>query len=151
MISLRKKYSLKPLDAVKKGWGCFPDGVGEVWAYMNDLNDPNYARLHSVFLEEETNFKVETVKLLCLAKDKKCSVHFHRLKKEYFVPVSGRVEVTLTEDGKSETFVIQRGDDPVLIVPGLVHQMKGLDEENILLEISTLDTVRDSYRIERGD
>ena len=159
------KCKLRPREYIKKGWGMKlkkanppfirkgahlhdpeEDLVGEVFVYHTSNPTP----FKNPYEGRNPQFKVETVKVLYIAQDKKLSLHFHREKIEIFYLVKGRLEITLVSDGQEEIFEIHEGDS--LFLPAcVVHQMKGLEEENILLEVSTEDSPQDSYRIQKGD
>ena len=115
----------EPIKFVSKGWGF------EKWI----ANSEEYCG-----------------KLLFLAKGKKCSWHFHKLKDEVFYIQSGAVEVTYGEDddkqnAKSEVLI--KGDK--FHVPrGLRHLMYALQDTE-LFEFSTQHFDSDSHRIEPGD
>lgn len=132
-------------EVVYKGWGGFrkkgiPQSIGEVFAWHNPI-DGKYP---------PTNFQVGTVKVLYIEKNKKLSLHFHLEKTELFYMVEGSLEVVLVADGIEEKVFFEKGD-AMIIEPGMVHSMKGLEENNILLEVSTVDYKYDSYRIKKGD
>ena len=150
---------ISPRIVVKKGWapkngnkisGIFSnkqfskneDKIGEIFVYHK-----NHPWINNAI---NPNFEVGTVKLLYFEKGKKCSLHTHVKKSEIFHLVKGNLNLTLIKDGQKETSVLLEGQS-CFIRPGMIHQMTGLDEENILLEISTLDEEEDSYRIEKGD
>jgi len=92
-------------------------------------------------------------KILHFNKDKQCSWHYHERKAETFHVLEGRFEVTIgwsknIEDAK--VLVLNPGES-IDIPVGLNHRMKGLENVNKLLEVSTQHFETDSYRIERGD
>lgn len=123
---------------VEKGWGGTTiDGrkIGEVFVYHNPVVE---------------GFPVGTVKLLFIEQSKKLSLHFHIQKTEIFYCVCGEVEVTLIKDGETK-IVTMKQHDAMIILPGMIHSMCGIGEQNILLEVSTLDYSCDSYRISKGD
>lgn len=133
------------MTRIKKGWGSFKDGVGEIFAYHTSQENP-----------EETIF-VETVKLLSIAKDKRLSRHYHKKKDEYFICVSGMFLIEFWDDGdldvsaKPTRKVFFNEHDRVFVPAGLQHRMTGLSSNNVLLEVSTFDDPEDSYRIQKGD
>ncbi len=89
-------------------------------------------------------------KLLHFYKGKKCSLHFHVRKDETFFLQSGRLKVSLRHsDGRDEAVVMEPGDS-LLITPGLMHQMEGLEESD-LFEFSTQHFDEDAFRVARGD
>lgn len=130
--TLRKKYEELLGEYISKTWG------SETFLYHNN----------KAFKAEP--FVCETVKLLTIEKEKNLSIHFHKEKVERFIMIHGAIEVTLIEDGIMETFLFQKGDPPLIIKPCLVHSMKGINDINYLIEVSTLDRVKDSYRITKG-
>jgi len=114
-----------PIKFVSKGWGY------EKWI----ANSPLYCG-----------------KLLFIAKGKKCSWHYHKLKDEVFYIQSGAIELAYgwDEDKRlSKTITLIQGDK--FHVPiGLKHQMFALKDTE-LFEFSTQHFDSDSNRIERGD
>jgi oxalate decarboxylase/phosphoglucose isomerase-like protein (cupin superfamily) len=91
-------------------------------------------------------------KILRFKKGKKCSLHYHEIKDEVFLCTKGAIQLTYhwTDPGEAETIVLVPGDS-FHVPEGLRHQMKGLCEENELIEFSTHHEDSDSYRIEKGD
>lgn len=146
----RKKYDLTPAGTtfevctapvicVEKGWGRVEDGIGEIFAY------------HEPQENTDQRFNVQTVKLLHIAKDKKLSRHFHICKREYFIVACGSFKVEMWDRKGVLTTFTMRTDNRIIIEPGVQHRMTGLEDNNVLVEVSTLDTEEDSYRIEKGD
>jgi mannose-6-phosphate isomerase-like protein (cupin superfamily) len=91
-------------------------------------------------------------KLLWFESGKKCSWHYHKLKKETFFIQSGLIEVAFSyEDSlqKASKIILSLGDSFEVPV-GLRHQMKALKETE-LFEFSTQHFEDDSYRLEKGD
>ena len=127
-----------PIKHIQKGWGRKSDNVGEVFVY----HQPQ---------ELDKALNVETVKLLHLAKGKQLSIHFHCEKREYFYMVRGSLDVLLWEEFDNCVKIKLEQGQRMMIPPGMRHRMIGVEEENILLEVSTLDKDEDSYRIEKGD
>lgn len=127
---------------IKKGWGSFEGGIGEIFAYHKEDFVNNATK--------NPTFDVGTVKLLYIAKDKRLSTHFHRDKKEIFFVAFGSLKVVLIRDGIEKELTLVPGDC-IFIPPGLVHWMQGIEDQNILLEVSTLDKPEDSYRIVKGN
>lgn len=94
-------------------------------------------------------------KLLHFDKEKRCSVHYHKIKDETFYLLRGRLEVMLADsideyEKDNKQIIVMGAGDIIHIWPGRVHQMKGLEESD-LIEISTKHFEEDSYRILRGD
>tara|TARA_A100001015_G_scaffold181033_1_gene201506 strand:+ start:3571 stop:3915 length:345 start_codon:yes stop_codon:yes gene_type:complete len=90
-------------------------------------------------------------KILHFNKGKRCSYHYHKLKKETFYIESGQIKVLYgygkIEDAKIK--VMNPGDS--LEVPiGLIHQIIALEDSKVY-EFSTTHYESDSYRIQYGD
>jgi quercetin dioxygenase-like cupin family protein len=132
---------ITPRIAEDKGWGWLNGTIGEVFAFHAMRFDGNV---------QDDLEKVETVKLLYIAKDKRLSTHYHLKKSEIFICAAGSISVHLTRDGEEREYVLVPGD-AMRVLPGMVHYMKGLADNNILLEVSTQDFASDSIRIEDGD
>ncbi len=115
----------QPVHIEPKGWG------REVWIANNEL----YCG-----------------KILEIAKGKKCSLHFHKLKTESFYLRRGRLVVRVKESPEAdvlEEFELVAGE--CMDVPrGLVHQMEALEDAE-LFEFSTQHFDSDSHRISKGD
>jgi mannose-6-phosphate isomerase-like protein (cupin superfamily) len=110
-------------------------------------------------------------KELVLYRDKKCSVHYHRKKKETFYVVSGNMIIDLYDrpfrvdnDDLDQTVaeLVKEGrlrtkseymaaGDSLLIEPGTPHRFRGLDDETHFIEVSTQHFEEDSYRVFPGD
>lgn len=100
-------------------------------------------------------------KLLHVAKDQKCSVHFHRLKDETFYISSGKIKLyysdnlaTIEQIAKTNYDLIFDYLDSIILNPGdnfyvptgRVHQIVALRDSE-LFEFSTQHFDDDSYRI----
>ena len=91
-------------------------------------------------------------KILYFKSGKKCSWHYHKLKRETFLIQSGRLLVKFSfndEVEKADQVVLFPGDS-FEVPQGLRHQMLAI-EETFLIEFSTQHFEEDSYRLERGD
>ena len=91
-------------------------------------------------------------KLLYLAKGKRCSWHYHKLKDETFYIQSGSVELLYGDDDNIElanAITLKKGDN-FHIYRGLRHQMIAL-EDTELFEFSTQHFDEDSIRVLQGD
>lgn len=110
----------KPINFVKKTWGF------ETWIH----NDKDYCG-----------------KTLTVYLDKKCSLHYHKLKKETFYVLEGRVQIiTIDTRDVLRDEVLEAGD--MIEVDRLVaHQFKGLAFRSVIMEVSTQHFDSDSYRI----
>lgn len=138
-IDIDDKIKTNDAILINKGWGRKQDGVGEFFAY----------HLNQEFLNQR--IKVDTVKLLFIEKNKKLSRHYHLEKSEFFIGVVGRflIEIWYSENHKEEFVLLP--EERIFVSKGIQHRMTGLDEQNTLLEVSTVDSPEDSYRIEKGD
>ena len=91
-------------------------------------------------------------KILFFTRGKKCSWHYHNIKDEVFYIRTGKLEVTFSEYNNIDTAqkVILEPGDNFYVKPGLIHQMKAL-EDTEMLEFSTQHFESDSIRIIKGD
>lgn len=126
-----------PEYVVPKGWG--------KEEFVFHPNFENKKHLHDMG-------QVETVKLLHFQKGKKLSLHFHVSKNEFFRMLTGKVYVELVDLQTQSThcFDLKKGEK-IFIPAGMLHRMTGMEDENILIEISSLDKSGDSYRLIKGD
>jgi len=91
-------------------------------------------------------------KLLFIAKGKRCSWHYHKLKDEVFYVQSGRITVKYSKKDdidEAHNLTLNPGDNFHVPV-GLRHRMIAL-EDTELFEFSTQHFDEDSYAIEKGD
>ena len=79
-------------------------------------------------------------KFLMLNKQHRCSIHYHKIKTETFIILSGLV---LTEYNKE--IKIMKPGDIITFKPGDKHRFTGL-QESIFQEVSTHHEDSDSYR-----
>ena len=99
-----------------------------------------------------TNSEKYCGKILCFDAGKKCSWHYHKVKDEVFYLLSGKMQVTVSDDddiNAAETFLLQKGE-VFHVKTGLRHQMLAL-ENSELLEVSTQHFENDSIRLIKGD
>jgi quercetin dioxygenase-like cupin family protein len=91
-------------------------------------------------------------KLLYIAKDKKCSWHYHILKDETFYIQSGEILLRYSEEDEVESAseIILKKGDKFHIYRGLRHQMEAIQDTE-LFEFSTQHFDEDSIRIIKGD
>jgi len=113
-------------------------------------------------------------KILTIIKNKRLSVHYHKLKTETFYCLSGKVKVKFFDDalayesliktegwdvntpqGKTEAVnaletIVLEPDSTFFIPPGRVHQIIGLVDSKII-EVSTEHFDSDSFRFIKGD
>jgi len=114
-----------PIKFVSKGWGF------EKWI----VNNEQYCG-----------------KLLFLAKGKRCSWHYHKLKDEVFYVQSGMIEVRYSDDDDlegSEQICLYPGDN-FHVYRGLRHRIIALLDSEVF-EFSTQHFDSDSHRIIKGD
>lgn len=95
----------RALPTVSKAWG------REEWI----VNEPEYC-----------------CKLLYLDKDAYSSLHFHNIKKETFLVLSGKVEL----ENEDHSLLLDEESEPVTINPGQKHRFTGI-EGSVILEVST--------------
>lgn len=89
-------------------------------------------------------------KLLYFIKDRKCSLHYHKIKDETFYLQSGKILMVYGYDENKLTQVVLNRGDHFHIPVGLLHQMIAL-EDTELFEFSTQHLDSDSYRVKKGD
>jgi mannose-6-phosphate isomerase-like protein (cupin superfamily) len=89
-------------------------------------------------------------KILEIDKGKRCSLHYHKIKRESFYLHSGKLIVRIKQSLDSnvvEEFEMDVGEC-MDVEPGTVHQLEAV-EETKLFEFSTTHFESDSYRLER--
>ena len=92
-------------------------------------------------------------KLLCFDKaGGQFSLHFKTEKDESWYVLNGsfELEVVNTKDASTMKKVLSKGDtwrNP----PNLPHRLISLEDDSIIIEVSTPDSVEDNYRIAPGD
>lgn len=118
-------HASDPIKFVSKGWGY------EKWI----ANSPFYCG-----------------KLLFIAKNKKCSWHYHKLKDEVFYVHSGAIELyySMKDSLESANKIVLVKGDKFHVPREMRHQMYALHDTE-LFEFSTEHFDSDSYRIEKGD
>ena len=91
-------------------------------------------------------------KLLFINNGKRCSYHYHVLKKETFYCQRGKVQIkySLHDDVEKAECVYLHVGESFEVPRGLRHQMIAL-ENSTLVEFSTQHFDEDSYRIIKGD
>lgn len=91
-------------------------------------------------------------KFLIFNKDKECSLHMHKEKNEMFMVLKGAflIKTSFKPSEKMDKEIYYPGN-MIIIHSGLYHQMKGLDQPSVLLEISSEHKDEDSYRLVKGD
>ena len=91
-------------------------------------------------------------KLLYLAKGKRCSWHYHKLKDEVFYLQSGKICVKYSDrdDINSAQELLLTPGDNFHVYRGLRHQMIALEDSEVF-EFSTQHFDEDSHRLIKGD
>lgn len=115
---------IKPIR-VEKTWGY------ELWIH----NDPQYCGKLLVFTKKDNRF----------------SMHYHMIKNETWYVQEGSFEFDWidTENGKLHTMKIMTGQ-VIEVQKGLPHQLKALEDNSIIFEVSTEHFDSDSYRVYRN-
>ncbi len=98
------------------------------------------------FEEWIENSPMYCAKWLTIGRGMRCSLHYHEKKFETFYLNDGAVDLEL--DG---TVYRLTPGDIVDIRPYQEHKFTGVDNQNVILEISTQHFESDSIRIEKGD
>ena len=89
-------------------------------------------------------------KLLFLAAGKKLSIHFHKLKWEFFYIHKGKVIIYHGNEKDSLTKEILKQGDVFEVPIGLIHRLEAIEDSEVF-EFSTQHFDEDSIRIEKGD
>lgn len=90
-------------------------------------------------------------KILVVEAGKQCSLHFHKLKTETMLLVSGRIEFSISKPGFMELSIVELSPgDAIHIEPLALHRFRAL-ENSVIHEFSTEHFESDSYRVEKGD
>jgi hypothetical protein len=82
----------------------------------------------------------------------KFSMHFHKEKDESWVVLNGsfKLKIINTQNATTEEIILRKGDtwrNP----PLLPHQLEALENNSIIVEVSTFDDASDNYRVSPGD
>jgi mannose-6-phosphate isomerase-like protein (cupin superfamily) len=82
----------------------------------------------------------------------KFSMHFHAKKDETWVVIEGAFKLTFidTSNATIHESILRKGDtwnNP----PMLPHQLEALEDNSIIIEVSTADDPNDNYRVMPGD
>lgn len=76
------------------------------------------------------------VKRLTMHKGHKCSIQYHKKKKETVYVLEGILKIYVGQDAKSLKTITLKKDDFITVLPGIVHRMEAV-ENSIYLESST--------------
>lgn len=113
------------MQKVDKGWG------HELILIANEM----YCLKRMVFTEKGNFF----------------SMHYHAQKHESWIVESGSFElVILNLQDASEIKHIIKENDSITIAQGVCHQLFALEDNSVILEVSTADSPEDNYRIRPG-
>ena len=91
-------------------------------------------------------------KFLTFAKaGNKFSMHFHMDKDETWIVQKGSfmLELIDTEDASTQRIPLSTNTS-MRIYPGTIHQLEALEDESVILEVSTTDNPHDNYRVWPG-
>lgn len=82
----------------------------------------------------------------------KSSLHFHKLKDETFLIQKGSFKLITvnTSNAAEEDHVLAVGDT-YRLRPFALHQLIALEDDSVVLEVSTYDDPADSHRVRAGD
>ena len=92
----------------------------------------------------ENNAKY-VLKKLVMNKNKRCSLQYHKKKRETIFVLAGKLEVTLGRNIKKLKKKIYKNGDYLTILPKTVHRMKGITK-SVYLEAST-NQLKDVVRL----
>jgi len=91
-----------------------------------------------------------TLKKLVMNKGHRCSLQYHKIKKETFYVLSGLMELTIGNDIDNLNTITMIPGDSMTIEPYTIHRMKGLEySEYLESSTSELDDVvrlEDDYK-----
>lgn len=101
---------------------------------------------------------IESNELYCMKElhfDKKghmSSMHFHKVKDETWKVLNGSVKIELMDMTDSSTsFIVLEKGQTIRIEPFTPHQVTCIEDNTIIMEVSSEDSVEDNYRIRPGD
>jgi quercetin dioxygenase-like cupin family protein len=78
----------------------------------------------------------------------RCSLHKHKIKTETFIVSNGLfIVAVLSEKERASTVLALRAGDTLDIPANVYHCILGVENENVLLEVSTHHEDSDSYRL----
>jgi mannose-6-phosphate isomerase-like protein (cupin superfamily) len=111
---------------IKKGWG------HELILESNDL-----------YCFKELHFD---------KKGHQSSMHFHKEKDETWTVLKGAIKLELMDmtDATTRVVIVNHGG-VIRIKPMTPHQVTSLEDDTVIMEVSTKDSVEDNHRIIPGD
>ena len=101
-------------------------------------------------LEENEKY---VLKRLTMFKGHRCSLQYHKIKKETIYVLSGKLRIFIGKSEKNLTSKLYKEKEVITIPPGMVHRMEG-EEDSVYLEASTPemdDVVRTSDDYNRAE
>ena len=84
-------------------------------------------------------------KMLIFAQDHRCSMHYHIVKHETFVVMTGRILLEMGDNPR----ILEIGQS-VYIPRGIAHRMTAVGGNASMIEFSSHHEDSDSYRVETG-
>lgn len=91
-------------------------------------------------------------KILRFNYDKKCSLHYHKIKDEIFLCTKGIFLIEIGENENKLNTLYLFPNESLHIPVGILHRMTGLlEHKNELIEFSSTHYDDDSYRVIKGD
>lgn len=89
-------------------------------------------------------------KLLCFDAGKEGSAHFHLIKKESWMLMSGELILQLTDKETAEVKELKLyPNETITIFPGTVHKVIAV-KDSVIFEVSTHHDDNDTYRVGKG-
>lgn len=76
------------------------------------------------------------VKRLTMLQGHRCSLQYHKMKKETIYILSGELKIEVGEDKENLTSRIYSPGDSITLRPGIIHRMEGITDA-VYLEAST--------------
>ena len=92
-------------------------------------------------------------KMLCFDKaGAKCSMHFHAMKMETWMVTNGKFAVWFVDTDTAELYKDELNVGDVWHNnANFPHQLEALEDDSVIIEVSTADMIEDNYRILPGD
>ena len=114
------------ISIIKKGWG-----YEKIW-----VSNEHYCSKYLNFEKKGSKF----------------SMHFHKGKHESWIVIAGSFKLSLinTKNAKIKNKILKKNDIWVN-EPFLPHQLEALEDNSIILEVSTKDTKEDNFRVLPGN
>ena len=100
--------------------------------------------------EVVVNGRLYCGKLLHVKKGYQCSLHYHKLKDEFFYILSGSVWFETRKLNGSIGGGTMKMGQSIHLPPKTVHRFSAIDEDCTIIEFSTPHKDSDSYRLEES-